>query len=73
MRVFCFHMQAHALLLFMGGFYVGSGFTCIAVAVSRGAMSEEEESEPEESVVSGWQRLFDEVHTVQESIMRHYR
>ena len=29
-------------------------------------------SDSEESVVWGWQRFFEEVHTVQESLMRHY-
>ena len=37
-------------------------------------MSNEEEQRPgpEESVVWGWERFFDEVHTVQDSIMTHY-
>ena len=33
---------------------------------------EESETEPEESVVWGWQRFFEEVHTVQETVMRQY-
>ena len=32
--------------------------------LERGAMSEDEESELEESVVWDWQRFFDEVHTM---------
>ena len=41
----------------------------LSVALNMSA-EEESETEPEESVVSGWQRFFDEVHTVQETVMR---
>ena len=43
----------------------------LSVALNMSA-EEESETEPEESVVWGWQRFFDEVHTVQETVMRQY-
>ena len=40
--------------------------------MSESGDAEDSESGGEENVVWGWQRFFDEVHTVQESVMRHY-